>query len=317
MTSIMPDEVGSQQTPEDSLLSRVSAGLATLASRVAPAVVAVSASRGAGSGFFVTPDGYLLTNSHVVSSREVTVVLADGDSIPGDLVGRDKKTDLAVIRIRSTDRQPFLPLIDKRRVRVGQIVLAMGSPLNFQKSVSLGVVSAIDRFLPSARGASLEGLIQTDAAINPGNSGGPLTSTEAEVVGVNTAIIPFAQGLGFAVAGYTAHWVLSEIMHHGRVVRRTIGVAARSVDLPMRFDPSHSKSRAILIVKVEPHSPAERAGLKQGDLITEARGESLWNVDDLQRLLTLGDAKEVPIVYIREFAVKNTILQPESMKHVA
>ncbi|MFZ5481382.1 MAG: S1C family serine protease, partial [Myxococcota bacterium] len=228
------------------LLSLLSRDLEALVARVSPAVVGVAHGRGRGSGFVLAPDGFVVTNAHVVQgAKEVRVELA-GEDLAAKVVGVDATTDVAVLKADATDLVA-LPLADRAHVRVGQIVVAIGNPLRFDRSVSLGVVSATDRALPARRGRPLEGLIQTDAAINPGNSGGPLVDAEGEVVGISTAIVPWAQGLGFAVPAHTAGWVASVLMRHGEVRRPVLGVHARSVDLDAR---KTGRSRALHIVEV-------------------------------------------------------------------
>jgi S1-C subfamily serine protease len=192
------------------ILNALSDTLVRLVETVSPAVAGVAHQKGAGSGAVIAPDGYILTNNHVVQGAEkVEISFQSGEDMPGRVLGRDPKTDLAVVRVDAPQALKYLKLIDKRHVKVGQIVLAIGNPLRFERSVTWGLVSAIDRTLPSNAGA-LEGLIQTDAAINPGNSGGPLVSVDGDIVGINTAIVPYAQGLGFAVPAYTASWVAGE-----------------------------------------------------------------------------------------------------------
>jgi S1-C subfamily serine protease len=249
----------------------------------------------------IAPDGYVLTNHHVVQGADrVTTKFSFGEDSGARVMGRDAKTDLAVLRLDSSGSALHLPLLDKRDVKVGQIVLAIGNPLRFERSVTLGLVSAIDRALPSRHG-NLEGLIQTDAAINPGNSGGPLLSTRGEVVGVNTAIVPYAQGLGFAVPAYTASWVAGELLHKGRVRRRYLGVAAAGVELPERNVAQENDTivravrRGVFVHRVETGSPADRAGLKDGDILTRADARDLYNLDDLQRVLSLGEARAIEL----------------------
>jgi S1-C subfamily serine protease len=285
---------------ESGPLQLLSENLVKLVEGVSPSVVGVEHERGTGSGVIIAPDGYILTNQHVVQgASEVSIRLQSGEHMKGRVLGGDHKTDLAVIHIDTPERLGYLKLIDKRRVKVGQIVLAVGNPLRFERSVSWGLVSAIDRTLPSRNGA-LEGLIQTDAAINPGNSGGPLVSVDSEIVGINTAIVPYAQGLGFAIPAYTASWVAGELIRKGRVNRRYLGVAASGVDLPARLarDPAHL--RGVYIHKVENGSPAHAGGLKDGDILTHAEAQALWNLDDLQRVLSLGTSRAIEVEVLRD-----------------
>jgi serine protease Do len=284
----------------DSVLHELSDSLVRLVETVSPAVVGIAHQKGAGSGAVIAPDGYILTNSHVVQgASKLHVSFRSGEELEGEVMGRDPKTDLAVVRVDASHQLSYLKLIDKRRVKVGQIVLAIGNPLRFERSVTWGLVSAIDRTLPSNTGA-LEGLIQTDAAINPGNSGGPLVSIDGDIVGINTAIVPFAQGLGFAVPAYTASWVAGELMTKGRVNRRYLGVAASGIDLPQRLANPPHHARGVYIHRVESGSPAHHGGLRDGDILTRAEASALWNLDDLQRVLSLGSARSIEVEILRD-----------------
>ena len=188
--------------------------LETLVEQVAPGVVAIEHRRGHGTGIALTPDGFVLTTAHVVASTtRLQVRFHDGQFTDGEVVGRDAATDLAVVKTARSDNRS-LPLASAQQVKVGQVVIALGHPFGFERSVSLGVVSALERRLPGRDGATLDGLIQTDAAINPGNSGGPLTNVRGQVVGINTAMLPFAQGIGFAVPSSTANWVSAPVGGH-------------------------------------------------------------------------------------------------------
>ena len=205
--------------------------LERLVEQCAGGVVAVEHRKGHGTGLVLTPDGHVLTNAHVVrAEKAVRLRAADGEVCEARVVGRDEATDLAVLACGRRDLPP-LPLAEPAAVRVGQLVVAMGHPFGFERSVSLGVVSALERRLPGRDGAVLDGLIQTDAAINPGNSGGPLLNARGQVVGVNTAMLPFAQGIGFAVPSGTAAWVASLLLRSGVVRRRFLGIAARNETL--------------------------------------------------------------------------------------
>ncbi|MCA3012707.1 MAG: trypsin-like peptidase domain-containing protein, partial [Myxococcaceae bacterium] len=203
--------------------------LEALVTKAAPGVVAIEHRRGNGTGLGLTPDGFVLTNEHVVrqAGSAVRVRFFDGASSPAEVVGRDAATDLAVLKTRRQDLA-VLPLAEPGAVKVGQVVIALGHPFGFERSVTFGVVSALERRLPGRDGATLDNLIQTDAAINPGNSGGPLLAVTGEVVGVNTAMLPFAQGIGFAVPASTAAWVAGLLLRHGEVRRRYLGISARN-----------------------------------------------------------------------------------------
>ncbi len=272
---------------DDSLLDAYSQAVVQAVDRVAPAVLKIEAGRGSGSGFVFTPDGFALTNSHVVSDgRRITVTLADGQSTRADLVGDDRDTDLAVIRIDGAPRE-YATLGDSRRVRPGQIAIALGSPFAFQHSVTAGVVSALGRSLRSRSGRLMDDIIQTDAALNPGNSGGPLVTTRGEVIGVNTAVIVQAQGLCFAIASNTARFVASRLIRDGRVRRGYIGVAGQNAPVPRSTARVNSLAivSGVLVTAIEPTSPAAAAGMIPDDIIVAFDGQAVGAIDDLQRQL--------------------------------
>ena len=297
------EEAGSSAgLPSDNsaLLDAYSRAVVGAAERVSPAVVNIEVTHqvqrrgaegeahGGGSGFVFTPDGLILTNSHVVhGARRVDISLPDGRRFPATLIGDDPATDLAVIRIDA----PLLlaaELGDSQQLRVGQLVIAIGNPFGFQYSVTAGVVSALGRSLRSRTGRLIDDVIQTDAALNPGNSGGPLVTTDGHVVGVNTATILPAQGICFAIGINTAKFVASRLLRDGRIRRSYIGVVAQTVPLPRRLVRFHElpAESAIAVVSVENGSPAERAGLRQSDLVVAMDGKRIAGVDDLHRLLT-------------------------------
>jgi serine protease Do len=292
------------------LLRQLSEELQALIARAVPAVVGVEHARGQGTGLVISQDGYILTNAHVVASaRDLRVTVRSGVAIGAERVGHDDRSDLAVLRIGGSGLAT-LPLADSRALRVGQIVVAVGNPLHFDRSVSLGVVSALDRMLPSRPGAAFEGLIQTDAAINPGNSGGPLLDTEGAVVGINTAVIAFAQGIGFAVPARTASWVASVLIRKGRIVRPYLGIAARGEELEPDLSRETGAARAVRVVEVGAGTPAETAGLRKGDRILAARGEPVHSVDDLQRLLVLSEPRELEIRILRGRLRRDLVIRP-------
>jgi S1-C subfamily serine protease len=288
------------QADDTPLLDAYSRAVVGAAEAVSPAVVKIDVTQaarsrgepgerqGGGSGFIFTPDGLILTNSHVVhDARRIAVSLSDGRYFPAHTIGDDPATDLAVIRIDA----PALvaaPLGDSQRLRVGQLVIAIGNPYGFQYSVTAGVVSALGRSLRSYSGRLIDDVIQTDAALNPGNSGGPLVTSEGKVVGVNTATILAAQGLCFAIGINTAKYVAASLLREGRVRRSFIGVSAQAVPVHRRVVRFYDleKESGVVMIAVEPKSPAERAGLRVGDIILSLEGKNIAGVDDLHRLLT-------------------------------
>jgi S1-C subfamily serine protease len=243
---------------------------------------------GAGSGFLITPDGYLLTNHHVADAGDpIVVTLDDGSERVAQKVGGDIDTDLALLRIGSAAALPHLALGESRSLRVGQVVIAIGNPQGLAQTVTTGVVSALDRSLRARSGRLIEGVIQTDASLNPGNSGGPLLDTRAQVVGVNTAIIAGAQSLCFSVPADTARWVVTELLRHGHVRRAWLGVKAQTVPLPRRTAVHHGLDlvSAVSVDDVLADGPAERAGVKAGDRIVGVDGLPTQDVDTLNRVL--------------------------------
>jgi S1-C subfamily serine protease len=246
------------------------------------------ATQGAGSGFLVTPDGYLLTNQHVADAGElVTVTLDDGSEHAAQKVGGDVDTDLALLRIGSDTPLPHLTLGDSAALRVGQVVIAIGNPQGLSQTVTTGVVSALGRSLRARNGRLIDNVIQTDASLNPGNSGGPLLDTRARVVGVNTAIVAGAMALCFAVPAATARWVVSELLRHGRVRRAWLGIAAQTVAMPRRSVLHHglAAASAVSVDEVLAGGPAERAGVQAGDRIVSVDSLPTQDVDTLHRLL--------------------------------
>jgi len=280
------------------LLAALSRELEALVTKVSPGVVGVEHGRGHGTGLVLAPDGYVLTNAHVVrGARRASVRLSGDDVARAEVIGADDRTDLAVLRADAAGLAS-LPLAEQRLLRVGQLVIAIGDPLRFERSVSLGVVSAIDRSLPSPGGGLFEGLIQTDAAINPGNSGGPLLDAEGSVVGINTAVIPFAQGIGFAIPAHTASWVTSVLMAKGEVRRPFLGISARGEELgPMAAE--LEQPRGVRIHGVGTGTPAEAAGLREGDLLLRAAGSPTASVDDLQRVMVLSAERTIELEVLR------------------
>lgn len=243
---------------------------------------------GSGSGFFLSPDGYALTNSHVVhGANELFVHLADGRRLRADLVGEDPHTDLAVVRV-SAEALPYLPLANSDQVRPGQIAIALGSPMGFQQTVTAGIVSGLGRSLRTQSGRTIDNIIQTDAALNPGNSGGPLLNTRGEVIGVNTAIIRPAQGICFAIASNLARWVAAWLIKDGRLRRSYLGVGGQTVPLLRAVTrPYHiDQATGVMAQTVASDSPAVVAGLRAGDIIIALDTHPVKTLTDLHQLLT-------------------------------
>jgi S1-C subfamily serine protease len=244
--------------------------------------------RGSGSGFIFTPDGFILTNSHVVhGAKKIEVTLADGHKHQADLIGDDPDTDLAVIRINAPNLVPA-QLGEAQRIRVGQLVIAIGNPYGFQYSVTAGVVSALGRSLRAQSGRLMDAVIQTDAALNPGNSGGPLVNSRGEVIGVNTAMILPAQGICFATSIDTAKFVASRLIRDGKVSRSYIGLAGQNVPLPRRIVRYYNLAveSGIFVISFENESPARKGGLREGDIIIGFDDQPIAGIDDLHKLLT-------------------------------
>lgn len=278
-----------QEPSEAELWDAYSQAVVQSVETVGPAVLSVETARGCsvGSGFVFTPDGFVITNSHVVrAARRLAVRLSDGRRLQAELVGDDPDTDVAVVRIPA-DHLPAAQLGDSKHLRVGQLVIAIGNPLGFQSTVTAGVVSALGRSLRSVTGRLMEDVIQTDAALNPGNSGGPLVNSRGEVVGVNTATILPAQGICFAVAVNTARTVAIQLMRHGHVRRGRIGLSGQNVRLNPEAARLHglSQETGLLVLSVEEGSPADRADVLPGDLIVGLDGTPVTRVDDLHRWL--------------------------------
>ncbi len=269
---------------------------------------------GSGSGFIFTPDGFILTNSHVVqSARRVDVGLPDGRRFSAELIGQDPDTDLAVIRIDGPNL-PCAVLGNSAALRVGQLVVAIGNPYGFQYTVTAGVVSAMARSIRSASGRLVDNVIQTDAALNPGNSGGPLVNGRGEVVGVNTAIIRPAQGLCFAIPSNTATFVAGQLLRFGRVKRSYVGLGGQDVPLHRRIVRFHQLAGdgGVLVIQLEPGSPADRAGVRQGDIIIEFDGLPIEHMDELYRYLTEERVgKTAEMVVLRGLEKQALLITPE------
>ena len=308
---------------DDDLLDAYSRAVVGAVELVGPAVVGIDIRRhgaganpethAAGSGFLFTPDGLIITNSHVVDgARGVGVTLPDGRAFDADVIGNDPATDLAVLRI-SGGPFPWLDLGDSSALRVGQVAIALGNPFGFQHTVTSGVVSALGRSLRGRTGRLIDDVIQTDAALNPGNSGGPLVTTAGQVIGVNTAIIMPAQGLSFAIASNIVRFVASRLVRDGRIRRSYIGVAGERTPVPRRLAREHSLavSSGIRVRAVEPSSPAAAAGVSEGDLIVSFDGASVAGVDELHRLLDEDRiGRPARLVVIRAGALRELTIVP-------
>jgi S1-C subfamily serine protease len=285
------------ETRDSSLLDAYSRAVIEVVEAVGPAVVSLAVDRngdgeeagenGAGSGVIIAPDGYVLTNDHLVrGARGIGVTLTDGTTMAAQAVGKDPATEIAVIRAQGS-LLPCASLADSSGLRVGQLVIAVGNPYGFQSTVSTGVISALNRDLRTDDGRLIENVIQHTAPLNPGNSGGPLVDSRGQVIGINTAIIAMAQGIGFSIPANTARLIVSQLLTYGRVRRAFLGITARQRPLTRKVVRFHKLpvDQAVEVLSVEPEAPAGKAGIQRGDFIVSANGESLGGLDDLQRFL--------------------------------
>ena len=309
-----PDFGRSLHSRDDAaLLDEYSRTVVSAADRVGPAVVNIDIKQrlesqrgprevgGSGSGFVIAPDGFILTNSHVVhAANQIAVSLSDGREYPAQLVGDDPDTDLAVIRI-DAPHLAHVRLADSENLRVGQVVIAIGNPLGFQASVTAGVISALGRSMHAQSGRLIDNIIQTDAALNPGNSGGPLVSSAGEVIGVNTAMIRPAQGICFAIASNTAKFVAGWLIKEGKIRRSYIGVAGQNVPIHRRVVRFYNLAidTGVLVVSVEKNSPAEKTGLREGDVIVAFDTKAIGSIHELHKMLMgeqIGVQSEITII---------------------
>jgi S1-C subfamily serine protease len=302
-----------QSRDDAGLLDEYSRTVVSAADRVGPAVVNIDIKQrlnsrrgprevgGSGSGFVIAPDGFILTNSHVVhNANQIAVSLPDGREYPAQLIGDDPDTDLAVIRI-DAPHLAYVRLADSENLRVGQVVIAIGNPLGFQASVTAGVISALGRSMHAQSGRLIDNIIQTDAALNPGNSGGPLVNSAGEVIGVNTAMIRPAQGICFAIASNTAKFVAGWLIKEGKIRRSYIGVAGQNVPIHRRIVRFYNLplETGVLVVSVEKNSPAEKTGLREGDVIVAFNAKPIGSIHELHKMLMgeqIGIQSEITIV---------------------
>ena len=322
-------EAGAEPAGDDlGLLDAYSGAVIGALERVAPAVAFIEVMHGAaqargrerrplrssGSGFLFTPDGYLLTNSHVVhGAQRITVGLGDEARFDADLVGDDPDSDLAVLRIGSPGALPYGEFGDSAALRVGQVAIAIGNPLGYSKTVTTGVISALGRTLRATSGRLMHDVIQTDAALNPGNSGGPLVDSKGRVIGVNTAMIPQAQAICFATGINTAKWVIGQLFAHGRVRRAYIGVSGATVPIATRIVRHFGleRSTAVHVLELVAGSPAALAGVAVGDRVVAVDGAPIDGIDSLQRLLDAGRIdREVELTLLRRSTLLRLRIRP-------
>jgi S1-C subfamily serine protease len=316
---------GSVHLDDAELLDAYSSAVVGACERVGPAVAKINVKQGdsksrgrrpggdggSGSGFIFTPDGFILTNSHVVTgAKRIEVLTQDGGSFEADLVGNDPDTDLAVIRVNSPGVRPAL-LGSSSALKVGQMAIAIGNPLGFQTTVTAGVISALGRSLRAQSGRLIDDVVQTDASLNPGNSGGPLVNSRGEVIGVNTATIVGAQGLCFAIAVDTAKFIAGRLIRDGRIRRSYIGMAGQNVPVRKQIARYYNlpNENGILVVSMDDNSPARHAGLEEGDIVIAFAGERVDGIDELHRLLSeerVGVSQPITVIRrneIREFGI--------------
>lgn len=332
---VAPREFSAPQLAGDEgdLLDAYSQAVTHAVEKVAPSVVKIDAisygkrrasgppgpgqNRSSGSGFALTPDGFILTNSHVVHGADaLRVVTADGQNVSARLIGDDPHTDLAVIRM-DTGNLATAKLADSRQVKVGQLAIAIGSPLGFGATVTAGVVSALARSFRSVSGRLIENVIQTDAALNPGNSGGPLVSGKGDVIGVNTAVILPAQGICFAISSNTASYVASRLIRDGKVRRSYIGMVGQNVPISRRLTLFYKLpvESGVMVAEVETGSPADLAGVRSSDIIIAMAGQAVAAIDDLHRILTEElISQPTSVVVLRGYQRLEMLIEPAAMR---
>ncbi len=319
-------EVKETEKTDVELLDAYSRAVIKVVETVGPAVVSVSVGMksrgneteqtGAGSGVLIAPDGYILTNDHVVhSAQQLSATLTSGTTLPATIVGVDPATDLAVIRADGSGL-PYATLGESGLLRVGQLIIAIGNPFGFQSTVSTGVVSALGRALRSQQGRLIENIIQHTAPLNPGNSGGPLVDSRGRIVGINTAIIMIAQGIGFSIPSSTSKWVVSQLLTNGRVRRGFLGIAAQQRPLSRRVVRFHNLKSdfAVEVISVMSDGPAARSGILQNDLIVAINGQEVTSVDQIHSFLSewpLGEAVKLTIIRGQERLEKEIVPSEE------
>ncbi|MGE0851498.1 MAG: S1C family serine protease [Hyphomicrobiaceae bacterium] len=307
---------------DEDLLDAYSSTVVGVVESVSPSVVHVQVrgaregrmAQGSGSGTILSPDGIVLTNNHVVEgATTIELALTDARRVPARILGRDPDTDIAVLRAETSDRLPAARLGNSKKIKPGQIAIAIGNPLGFESTVTAGIVSAVGRSLRAQNGRLIGDVIQTDAALNPGNSGGPLVNSRGEVIGVNTAVILGAQGICFSVAANTAQHVLTQILQHGRVRRARLGIAGDQVALPQRLKVRTGLTQAsgVRVVEVQTGSPAHASGLRTGDVIVGLDRDVVTGIDDIARILDGSRIdKRVLIGILREGALETIEIVP-------
>jgi S1-C subfamily serine protease len=288
---------------DEDLLDAYSQAVVGVVEAVSPAVIAVGGqpdSGGSGSGFLISPDGYAVTNSHVAQGRQrFKAITLEGDRIDAELIGDDPSTDLTLLRLGARDL-PYAQFGDSEALRVGQLVIAMGSPFGFHSTVSTGVVSALGRAMRNPQGRLIENIIQHTAPLNPGNSGGPLVDSRRRVVGVNTAMVAAAQGLGFAVPGNTAQWIAGELIAHGQIRRILLGITATMVTIPRQVirELDLLSNQAVEVVELAREGAAQAAGVRPGDWIVAINDRIIAGIDDLHRVLSRLPAGQAVVLHL-------------------
>ncbi|TGK22003.1 PDZ domain-containing protein [Leptospira fluminis] len=320
---LLPDEDSRSVGDESELLDAYSNSVIKAVDRVGPAVVhlqvesSAGGQGGSGSGFLLTPDGFVATNSHVIhGASKIRVRLSDGSSTEAELVGDDPFTDVAVLRIRGNGYS-HAGFADSGKLKVGQLVIAIGNPYGFESTVTAGVVSALGRTLRSRTGRLIDNVIQTDAALNPGNSGGPLVDSLGRIVGINTAIILPAQGICFAVGSSTAEYVITRLITHGSVKRGYLGIGGQNQTIPSATRSMNRlrQESGVLVQSVESGSPADLSGIRNGDLVIHLSDREILGVDDLHKILDESSiGRKLTVRLIRDSSLRTFFVEPRELK---